>query len=106
MAAAAVSSRVAMPRRRCDDETKRRGIPSGVDNGVGMRLSEEESSVLDEACEPAESSSPLHVSLGSALDDDRGAIAMAVDIRWATTQPTIFSRCADDEEDSEDSKNK
>lgn len=82
-----------MPRRRWVDDTKRRGIPRGVGRGVGIRLREEESSEGEV--------DNIDVSRGegvsgdewiSGFEDEDGAIAIAVDIRCAITQPTIFSR--------------
>lgn len=108
--AAAVSKRVAIPCRRCAEETKRRGIPRGVGSGSGWqnspelvstarsgvcfscvdgrcsRLDVESDAVLSLGDSPTPSSRALAVSSGDAM-------AMAVDIRWAMTHPTIFSLC-------------
>lgn len=100
--AAAESRRVAMPSRRWDNETKRRGIPSGVGRGVGMRVTEDESETLDDSrVFPGPSSVSSAVSVA-----DRGAMAIAVDILCAMTQPMIFSLCVDDDADSEESRNR
>ena len=73
VSAAAVSNVDATPKRRCALETKRRGIPRGVGNGVGTSRRAEESFELE-------------------VDSSLGAMAMAVEMRCAMTQPMIFSR--------------
>lgn len=89
VSAAAVNNVDATPKRRCALETKRRGIPRGVGSGVGISRMAEEPFELEVDSEPS-----------------RGAIAMAVEIRCAMTQPIIFSRCELPLDDGEESRNK
>ncbi len=85
--AAAESSLLAMPCRRCALETNRRGMPSGVGRGSGWQnipvsvSTTTRDSVFVDVGELVDSASPW----GSA-------IAIAVEILSAMTHPTIFSR--------------
>jgi hypothetical protein len=81
VAAAADSRSVAIPCRRCARETNNRGIPNGVGSWAAWANSEVVGSTFTR---------PLEVSHSAGA-----AIAIAVDIRWAITQPTIFSRFDD-----------
>ena len=77
VSAAAVNRAEATPSRRCVLETNKRGIPKGVDRGVGnSRIAEDESFEV----------------WGVEVEVSRGTMAMAVEIRCAMTHPMIFSR--------------
>lgn len=86
VSAAADSSLLAIPCRRWDEETKMRGIPSGVGRGVGWQnrlalMSTSVKPIVRAGC----SGECILVSFGEA-------IIIAVEIRCATTHPAIFSR--------------
>jgi len=70
-----------MPWRRWVEGTKRRGMPRGVGRGVGWQNREVVGStgIRDRGD-------------GAWVWDGEVAIAIAVVICWAITQPTIFSR--------------
>lgn len=80
---AIVSSREAIPSRRWEEETNSRGIPIGVGSGFGQTYRFVEGSTeIREA----------GVSFGGSSGEEDETIAMAVEMRCAITQPTIFSR--------------
>ena len=81
--AAADRRRLATPKRRCVDGTKRRGIPIGVGSGVGSQKRFPEG--------------PMGMRLVVSEELSTfgvGAMAMAVEICWAITHPIIRSRWA------------
>ena len=113
VSAAAESSLDAMPRRRCSDDTNRRGMPMGVGSGCGCtyRFVEESTGSRDsgagegrasESCDKERVDCDEAAVEGwvweedgeeSAAETSAGrAMAIAVEMRCATTQPTIFSR--------------
>ena len=89
VSAAAVSNVRATPSRRCALETKSLGIPRGVGSGDGSNRMAEESFGAEGDSEPS-----------------RGTMAIAVVMRCAMTQPTIFSLWELLFVDSEESRNK
>jgi hypothetical protein len=82
VSAAAVRRWVAMPWRRWVEGTKRRGIPRGVGRGCGWQKREVVGSIGIR-----ERDGVWEVEEGEGV-----AMAIAVVMRWASTQPTIFSR--------------
>jgi len=77
-----------MPSRRWDDETNRREMPMGVGRGSGeqQRFVSVSTMTAVEAFSESES--------WRVADDCDGTTAMAVEIRWAITQPAMRSRRA------------
>lgn len=80
----------AIPCRRCVEGTKSRDIPIGVGSGVGRQKRPVLASTATRAA--------VDVATGSRDEFDpsghsvRDAIAIAVEMRCAIKQPTIFSR--------------
>lgn len=86
--AAAVNKLDAIPSRRWEDGTNSRGMPSAVGKGSGRQNTPV---LVSTATKEAVGTSILDASRHSA----GVAIAIAVLIRWAITQPTICSRLDD-----------
>lgn len=93
VSAAAVKSFVAIPSRRCEDGTKSRGMPMAVGSGAGWQnMPVLVSTATSVAVGDAAGGWSLFASEHAARHSWGVAIAIAVEIRWAMTHPTIFSR--------------
>jgi hypothetical protein len=83
--AAAVKRRLAIPKRRCVEGTKSRGIPIGVGSRMGSQKRFPEGPMGTRL---------VVFGLGLSTESGIGTMAMAFEMRWAITHPITRSRWA------------